>query len=201
MTPVTREQIIELLKQDLVLEYQAALQYIQHYAVMQGAQFDSIRLQLLEHSEQEIGHAVKIADRINYMGGVPGATAGPTKMSPDAMQMLAQDLEGEQTAIARYKERVAQAQALGEYGLSEVIQNILVDEEEHENDLKTTIGTFVVTKPQDVPVAAPQVAAPGAQPVRQQQAIESPLANPAYDPQVMARFASLRGNRKRRSNI
>ena len=181
----TKEQLIELLKRDLELEYTAALQYIQHYSVMQGAQFDNIRQHLLKHSEEEIGHAVKISDRINYMGGTPGASADPAKFSPDAMQMMAQDLEGEQTAIARYKERISQAQALGEYGLVEILQSILVDEEEHENDLKTSMAVAV-------PVTAPSA------PV---QAVDSPLVNPAYVPSVMEKLAAQVDKRRLRANV
>lgn len=178
---VSKEQLIELLKRDLELEYTAALQYIQHYSVMQGAQYDNIRQHLLTHSEEEIGHAVKISDRINYMGGTPGAAADAVKVAPEAMQMLAQDLEGEQTAISRYKERISQAQAIGEYGLVEVLQSILVDEEEHENDLKTSMA--VATSPVAAPVASTQ-------------AVDSPLVNPAYVPDVMAKLASLMAKRR-----
>ena len=39
---VTKENLIELLNKDLALEYSAAIQYIQHAAVMTGAQFGDI---------------------------------------------------------------------------------------------------------------------------------------------------------------
>ena len=37
--------------------------------------------------------------------------------STSTLEMLNQELEGETHAIARYKENIAQAEALGEYGL------------------------------------------------------------------------------------
>jgi bacterioferritin len=51
--------------------------------------------------------------------------------------MLKQDLKGEKHAIASYKERIAQAESLQEYGLRRVIEDILIQEEEHERDLLT----------------------------------------------------------------
>lgn len=177
---VTREQIINLLNEDIALEYSAALQYIQHYAVVAGAQFDAIRAHLLEHAEQEIDHAVKLSDRVNYMGGTPVAHPGPVKLSPNPVEMLQQDLSGEQTAIQRYKERIAQAAALGEFGLVAVLQGILVDEEEHENDLETSLGGLV-----EAPVAPPVPAG-------------GPIEAGEYKPVIMARFAALRHARDQR---
>ena len=144
---VTKEQLIGLLNEDLKLEYAAALQYIQHASVIVGAQYDYIRTHLLEHAKEEMEHATRIADRINYMGGTPGAEAAPAKLSADPRYMLALDLGDERNAIARYKERIAQATALQEMGLVDVIQDILVDEEGHENDLLTSLGHGIVVAP------------------------------------------------------
>ena len=54
--------------------------------------------------------------------------------------MLKQDLTGEKGAIARYKTRVKQANELGEYGLENVLKNILSMEEEHQQDLETALN-------------------------------------------------------------
>jgi bacterioferritin len=50
------------------------------------------------------------------------------------------DLAGELHAIERYKERIAQAEALREYGLRRVLKDILIMEEEHARDLRTVLG-------------------------------------------------------------
>jgi bacterioferritin len=54
--------------------------------------------------------------------------------------MLKQDLKGEDNAITRYKERIAQAEALREYGLRRILEDILLQEEEHKRDLMSAIG-------------------------------------------------------------
>jgi bacterioferritin len=54
--------------------------------------------------------------------------------------MLEQDLWGEDNAITRYRERIAQAEALGEYGLRRVLEDILMQEEEHKRDIQTALG-------------------------------------------------------------
>ena len=40
--PTTKEKLIEELNRDLEWEYAAAIQYVQHAAVMTGAKYDSI---------------------------------------------------------------------------------------------------------------------------------------------------------------
>jgi len=137
---VSKGQLIELLNEDLILEYTAALQYFQHYARTQGRKYDSFRDELKTHGMEEIGHASSLADRINYMGGVPAVGVGDVKLAPGAKQMLELDLVDEKTAVARYKERIAQALTLGEYGLADILQDILVDEESHQDDLETILA-------------------------------------------------------------
>lgn len=137
---VTEKEFIDLLNEDLVLEYTAALQYIQHYSTVQGAAYDHIREHLKVHSEEEMNHAVLLSDRINFLGGVPLANIGKVETSHDSVQMLNQDLNSEREAITRYKERIIQAISLGDFGTVKILQDILEDEEEHASDLETSLG-------------------------------------------------------------
>jgi len=54
--------------------------------------------------------------------------------------MLEQDLRGEQHAIDSYKERIWQAEQLREYGLRRILEDILMQEEEHKRDIMTVLG-------------------------------------------------------------
>lgn len=128
------------LNKDLEWEYAAAIQYVQHVAAMDGAAYDSIRKELLLHSQQEMQHAVMISEQIDFLGGVPTIDVEKREISPDNVEMLKQDLRGEENAIARYKERIGQAEALKEYGLRRVLEDILIQEEEHKRDIADALG-------------------------------------------------------------
>jgi bacterioferritin len=54
--------------------------------------------------------------------------------------MLRFDLDNENTTISRYRERVRQCEALGEYAVAEQIRNILVEEQDHQIALATALG-------------------------------------------------------------
>ncbi len=132
---ISLEEFIEKLNYDLEWEYAAAIQYIQHQAVLSGAAFNNIADELAIHAEEELQHAIQLADQIDYLGGEPSVNVQDIKVDADAETMLKQDLEGERDAIERYKKRIRQAEALDEYATAQTIRNILVTEQEHEMDL------------------------------------------------------------------
>ncbi len=136
---ITRKKLIEELNKDLEWEYAAAVQYVQHAAAISGAQYDSIQKELIIHSQEEMQHAVMLSEQIDFLGGVPTVNVEKREISSDSKEMLKQDLWGEDNAISRYKERIAQAEALQEYGLRRVLEDILIQEEEHKRDLSNAI--------------------------------------------------------------
>ena len=137
---VTIEKLIDLLNMDLELEYSAAIQYINHGAVMTGAAYGDIIKELKIHANEEIQHAMILADQIDYLGGSPSVGVGKIATSKDNDQMLQQDLDGEEDAIKRYKLRVEQAEELKEFALAQQLRNILSTEQEHAMDLKQALG-------------------------------------------------------------
>ena len=138
--PITLKKLIDLLNLDLELEYSAAIQYINHSAVMKGAAFGDVIKEIKLHATQEIQHAMVLSDQIDYLGGSPSVAVGKILTSEDNNQMLRQDLDGEEDAIKRYKLRVEQAEALKEFALAQQLRTILSMEQEHAMDLKQALG-------------------------------------------------------------
>jgi len=140
---VTREQLIQLLNEDLAGEYQAIIAYTVYSQVIKGPEYTDIARELEAHAGEELAHAIKIAKQIDYLGGMPGVTPKPVKTSNDPVEMLRADLENERTTVARYRERIRQAEAMGEYALSETLRAIIVQEQEHEIDLAAALDITV----------------------------------------------------------
>lgn len=136
---ITKEELLSKLNKDLEWEYAALIQYVQHATVITGAQYESIQKELLVHAQEEMQHAVMLSEQIDYLGGTPAATVEKIETSKNSLEMLKQDLKGEGHAIMGYKERIGEAESLKEYGLRRVLEDILIQEEEHERDLKTVI--------------------------------------------------------------
>lgn len=137
---MTKEEMIDLLNKDLTLEYAAAVQYIQHAALVTGAKYQTMQKELVVHANEEIGHAILLAEQIAGLGGVPTVDVAERHVAEDSTEMLKQDLEGENDAVRRYKERVGQARDMGEFGLARALEDILIMEEEHARDLMAALG-------------------------------------------------------------
>jgi bacterioferritin len=140
---ITRTRMIELLNEDLAREYQAIIAYTIYSQVLKGAAYTAIAKELELHAAEELQHAIKIAKQIDYLGGMPCATPKPVKTSSNAVTMLRADLTNERETIKHYRERIRQAEAMDEFGLSETLRTIIVQEQDHEIDLSDALGIDV----------------------------------------------------------
>ncbi|MFQ5329448.1 MAG: ferritin-like domain-containing protein [Thermodesulfobacteriota bacterium] len=135
-----RTRLIEELNKDLEWEYASAIQYIQHAVTATGPQFDSIKRKLLTYSHDEMEHAAILSDQIHFLGGAPTTNVEIRVHSLDSLDMVRHNLRAKDSAIDRYKGRIAEAEALCEYGLRRLLEDILLKEEEHKRVLLTAIG-------------------------------------------------------------
>jgi bacterioferritin len=153
---ISRERMVQLLNEDLAGEYQAIIAYTVYSQVLKGAAYTDIARELEAHAGEELAHAIKIAKQIDYLGGMPCVTPKLVKTSNDPDTMLRADLENEQETVERYRERIKQAEAMGEFALSEILRGIIVQEQEHEIDLSSALNITVppIKKPENKKLVA-----------------------------------------------
>jgi bacterioferritin len=89
---------------------------------------------------QELAHALEVARQIDYLGGDPTVVVKGAEYSQDSKKILEIDLRQEQETIKNYRERIRQAEKYGEFALSEALRDIIVQEQDHEIDLKDALG-------------------------------------------------------------
>jgi bacterioferritin len=140
---ITRDQLADLLNEDLSREYQAIIAYVVYSQVLKGAAYMNIADQLQIHAKQELDHALILSRQIDYLGKTPTVVPKPVRISEDSKELLRFDLENENETIRNYRIRVRQCEALGEFALAEQIRQILVDEQDHQIDLATALGEDV----------------------------------------------------------
>jgi bacterioferritin len=137
---ITRDEMIKALNEDLAREYQAIIAYTIYSQTMKGAAYTNIAKELETHAGEELQHAIKIAKQIDYFGGDPVTTPKAVKTSEKAEDMLRFDLENEKDTIINYRRRIRQADAMGEFATSEVLRAIIVQEQDHLQDLADALG-------------------------------------------------------------
>lgn len=137
---ISRKEMVKLLNEDLAREFQAIIAYTVYSQTMKGAKYQAIASELKRHASEELDHALQIAKQIDYFNGTPITVPQPVKLSAKAEDMLRFDLQNEADTIKAYRTRIRQAEAMGEYGLGEVLRKIIAQEQEHLTDLADALG-------------------------------------------------------------
>jgi len=144
-----RDAVVTLLNEALATELVCVLRYRRHYFMARGIHSQGVAQEFLEHSNEEQGHADRIAERIVQLGGEPD-------FSPDSLtgrshaeyvegktlaDMIKEDLVAERIAIDSYR---AMVQYLGNNDPTtrRLMEEILAVEEEHADDLADLLQEF-----------------------------------------------------------
>ena len=145
----------------LLVELNKALadEWLAYYQYWVGARIASGRMrgitaeELQEHADEELGHAVMLADRIAQLGGTPLSSPAlwfeasncgyedPT--DPCTRTLLEQNIKGEQCAITVYQ-RIYEMVAGKDPITEKMVVEILQDEVEHEEELQAILEDMSV---------------------------------------------------------
>jgi len=137
-----KQKLIDGLNQDLAHEYQAVIAYTVYAAEVTGPFRPTLREFFLEEAADELKHAQMLADKISALGGVPTVEPQPVPQATSARAMLEAVLAAETETIARYAERMAQAEELGELALVAQIHDMIVDETHHKEEVAKLLVGF-----------------------------------------------------------
>lgn len=135
-----QNKFIAKLNKALEWENAATIQYVQHAAMMTGPEYDAIAAELVIHANEELGHAVTVAEIIADLEGIPTIEVEKREIADNSEKMLEQDLAGEELAIRIYKELITMAEERKEYGVRRLLEDILMDEEEHRRDILSSLS-------------------------------------------------------------
>lgn len=133
------QELIDALNEDLSYELAAIIQYMYHHIMAAGFDSPEIDERFKATSMDEMKHAERIAERIDYYGAVPTTKMAPIQVGGDVKKMIEDDLAGEHKAIALYKEHIKLAERLGDAGTRLMLEEILLDEEEHAHQWETIL--------------------------------------------------------------
>ena len=134
VSKVNKQELVELLNGDLSREYQAIIGYIQYAASVTGPYREELKQFFLGEVPDETEHAKYLADKIAAFGGVPSVKPEAVPQETHPRKMLENFLEAERTARDNYSARAAQADQLGEVGLSNHLEDMADDESRHHDE-------------------------------------------------------------------
>ena len=146
---VNKDELIQMLNEALSEEWLAYYQYWIGARVMEGPMRTEVEQELLVHADQELNHAVMVADRIDQLGGTPVLSPADwmklakcdyeVPSDPYIEKILEQNLNGERCAINRYK-NLADYTSGKDHATYQMAVTILNEELEHEQEIEDWIG-------------------------------------------------------------
>ncbi len=134
-----KSELVKLLNEDLETEFRSIVQYVQHIAIIKGAEYMSTVDELRAHATQELNHALVLAEQVEFLGGVPSTTVPQPPSTTDSRRALELDLELETSQLERYRERTAQAAEMGLADVAEALRPLLTQTQEHVRDLEAVL--------------------------------------------------------------
>lgn len=137
---MAKEKMIEALNQDRADELAAIMQYMLHHYMAEGLESPAVMDLFKKTGIDEMKHAEALAERINYLGGVPVKEPSEIKTGGDLRKMIADDLAAENQAIANYKAHIRLAEEEEDPTTRTLLEGILSDEEGHADTWETTLG-------------------------------------------------------------
>ena len=136
---VTLDDLLEGLNMDLAAEFQAVMTYRLFASLTTGPYRHEIREFFESEIPDELEHARFLADKIVALGGEPTTEPLPVEITRDNREMFEIAQQAESDTIERYEERVRQAEALGETGLKVRLEDMIVDETEHKEEMERVL--------------------------------------------------------------
>ncbi|MCL4456412.1 MAG: ferritin [Nitrospirae bacterium] len=133
------KKLLEQLNEAIAREMQVSIQYMWQHIMIKGINAQAIGPVFRLTAIAEMMHAELIAERLDYLGGVPTTKPAPINVGKTAKDMLTIDKKAEEEAIAMYKGIIKLAEKEDDYTTKKLFEQILADEENHHNTFSTLL--------------------------------------------------------------
>jgi bacterioferritin len=130
------KELIEMLNKAIGLELQVSIQYMWQHVRIYGFDHLSIAEELKKIAIEEMKHAESIAERVDYLGGIPTTKPAKITVGDTPEQMITNDMLAEEETIDFYKTIIETTIKEKDYVTHDLFVSILTDEEEHHNLFK-----------------------------------------------------------------
>ena len=134
------ETIVDFLNKAIARELQVSIQYMWQHVQVTGTDGAIVEDIFRKTAIAEMKHAERLAERLDYLNGVPTTAPEPIFVGGSLIEMIRQDEQDEEEAIELYKEAIQAAAKEGDYTTRRMLEEILADEETHIN----TFGKLLV---------------------------------------------------------
>ncbi len=130
-TQKASDELLKLMNRAIAREMQVSIQYMWQHIQWVGVKGFTVRDQLKLIAINEMTHAEMIADRLNYLGGVPTTKPDQINVGETLKEMIQNNSKAETEAIALYKQIIKKCHDEDDVVTRKLFEQILEDEENH----------------------------------------------------------------------
>ncbi len=127
------EKLLEFLNKGIARELQVSIQYMWQHVQVTGIDGAVVEDVFRKTAIAEMKHVERLAERLDYLNGVPTTKPNPIFVRGSLIEMLTQDERDEEDAINLYKQAIQAAAEEGDYTTRRMLEEILAEEENHIN--------------------------------------------------------------------
>jgi len=125
------KKICDALNKARSRELAVTVQYMRQHYMAEGLASAQVADILKDIAKTEMKHAESLGERITYLGGTATTKPDPIKTATDLKQMIKDDLEAENEAVAMYRDIIKLCADEGDVTSRRMMEELLEDEEEH----------------------------------------------------------------------
>jgi len=133
------KELMDLMNKGIASELQVSIQYMWQHVLWSGVKGMAVKEELKAIAIQEMKHAEAIAERFNYLGGIPTTKPEPIFVGKTLQDMITQNKKDEENAIKLYKQIIQVAGKEGDETTKQLFRNILSEEEDHHDTFATLL--------------------------------------------------------------
>ncbi|HLD58891.1 MAG TPA: ferritin-like domain-containing protein [archaeon] len=133
------KKLAEYLNKAIAMELQVAIQYMWQHIVARGFRSAEVTDKIKRIAIEEMQHAEKIAERLDYLGGTPTTQPEKITVGLELKKMMELDAKAETDAIKFYKEAMDYAAKINDPVTKRMFEDLLVAEEDHHNFFETML--------------------------------------------------------------
>lgn len=137
---VADQRLLDIINKSIAGELQALVQYMWQHVMAVGLASPAVRDMFEDIAIEEMKHAEKLAERLDLLGGVPTTSPDPIKVGGDLKQMIQNNLEAEDGAIALYKQAIRLSIEVNDPVTRLMYEEILGDEEDHQKSFSDLLA-------------------------------------------------------------
>jgi len=130
-TQKASDELLELMNRAIAREMQVSIQYMWQHIQWVGVKGFTVRDELKLIAINEMTHAEMIADRLNYLGGVPVTKPDEINVGETLKEMIQNNSKAEEGAIILYKKIINKCRDEDDVVTRKLFEQILEDEENH----------------------------------------------------------------------